>query len=49
MVFDWFKKVNHALQIDVNNGQVHKGKNKDTFRKKNSLPISEDIKETKNK
>ena len=23
MVFDWFKKVNHALQTDTNNGQAH--------------------------
>ena len=35
MVFNWFKKVNHAQQIDTNYGQAHndifdKGKNKDT-------------------
>ena len=35
MVFDWFKKVNRAQQIDANNGQAHnyiieKEKNKDT-------------------
>ena len=23
MVFDWCKKVNHAQQIDTNNGQAH--------------------------
>ena len=23
MVFDWFKKVKHAQQIDTNNGQAH--------------------------
>ena len=37
MVFDWCKKVNHAQQIDTNNGQAHndKRKNTDTLREKN--------------
>ena len=25
MVIDWFKKVNHALQIDTNNGEAQSG------------------------
>ena len=44
-MFDWFKKVNHAQQIDTNNGQTHndlllKSEKKDTLRKRFSTHIS---------
>ena len=44
MVFDWFKKVNHAQQIDTNNGHAHndiieKGKIKILERKNTQYPF----------
>ena len=53
MVFDWFKKVNHAQQIDTNYGQAHndiieKEKIKILERKNSQYPFKQ-IKKKKNK